>query len=299
MTNDTDTETAATLTTDAPVKSRAPRTPKPPVDFQSPEIQVADDPKQQAFATLFGTRYLDGFQDPVIFRNAKFYSPAVQQSYKRDFALISRTLYGEYIYRRRPAYNQEILDSFSNLCATKLAAIKELLNRNVARIHTACKTQGQEVDASYLSYVHRTVPIIHAHALQYLQCLQSLDLLLQATGSATLNGVITAEQRKEAELQARRAINAFSSMVRAESGKIRKEARRVIEQISPHDDEMKKAESVQSAAIDEFDASEGGAPGADHSRDAAAAIDGMAASARAVESASGRNGQPEAAAVPA
>lgn len=288
-------DTTTTVATEAAPKPRAPRV-KPPSEFQSQEIQIADDPKQQAFAALFGTKYLDGFQDPVIFRNAKFYSPAVQQSYKRDFALISRTLYGEYIYRRRPAYNQAILDSFSNLCATKLAAIKELLNRNVARIHTACKTQGQEVDASYLSFVSRTVPIIHAHALQYLQCLQSLDLLLQATGSATLNGVITAEQRKEAELQARRAINAFSSMVRAESGKIRKEARRVIEQVSPHDDEMKKAESVQSAAIEEFDASEGGA---EHSRDAAAAIDGMAASARAVDNATARSGQDEAAVVAA
>lgn len=277
-------------------KPRAPKVPKPAVESPTHDIKVADDPKQQAFAAVFGTKYLDGFQDPVIFRDVTFYSPAVQQSFKRDFALISRTLYGEYIYRRRPAYNQEILDTFSNLCATKLAAIKELLNRNFARIHNACRTQGHDVDASYLQSVHRTVPIIHAHALQYLQCLNSLDLLLQATGSATLNGVITADQRRDAELQGRRAINAFSSMVRAESGKLRKEARRVLEQIAPNDTELQQAESSHSAAIAEFDKTEG-SQGHD-STDAIAAIDGMTATSRVVEKVLEQSSAAEAEAAP-
>lgn len=277
-------------TTVAPAPQKQRKTPQPVTAAPDAAIPVATDERRRAFGQLFGTEYLHGFQDPVIFREVDFYSPAVQQSYKRDFALISRTLFAEYIYRRRLGYNQEVLDSFSNMCAHKLAAINELLSRNLSQIHKLCQTQGAPIDAAYMDVQHKVVPIIHAFAFQYLRCLQTLDRLLQATGSAVLWGVFTAEQRKTAELTARKAINAFSAMVRNESGKVRREARRVREAASAvpgeDDKEIQAAEQMLAEVHEAYDKENSGS-GSD-AANAGAEISAMNATSKAAETLAAR-----------
>lgn len=221
----------------------------------SEEIQTADDRNKEAFISLFGKDYLRGFQDPIIFRELKMYSPAVQQSYKRDFTLLSRVLFAEYIYRRRPYFNQDILNDFAQVCATKIANVLELLNKDNQRVRELCRTQGAAIDASYFVCKTTIAPIIHGLAIQYIKALNMLDQLQQATGSATLNGVITSDQRREFELRARKAVKAFTATVRNESAKLRKERDRLIasSQLAQEDTEVHDVNRLVDEARAEFD----------------------------------------------
>lgn len=285
-------------------KRPASTTPLEPVQ----EIEVIrDQARREAFISVFGKEYLAGFSDPVLFREAKLFSPAVQQDFKRNFALISRTLFGEYTYRRRPAYDQRVLDSFSTLVTAKLAAISELLNKRTVTITTLCAQNGAQLDAAYMSCQTKLVPIIHGQAFQYLRTLLLLDRLLQASGSAALHGVISSEQRREAEMLCRKALYAFGAMIRNESIKLRKEAQRVLNdqrskgQVDP---EMQEAESMQGEAIKEYDAN-GGANGQaapvaasnnESSGSAADEIDAIVAETRAADAAAKKPRAPKAAA---
>lgn len=221
----------------------------------SEEIQTADDLKKEAFISLFGKDYLRGFQDPIVFRELKMYSPAVQQSYKRDFTLLSRVLFAEYIYRRRPFFNQDILNDFAQVCATKISNVLELLKKDNQRVRELCRTQGETIDASYFVCKTTLAPIIHSLALQYIKALNMLDQLQQATGSATLNGVITSDQRREFELRARKAVKAFTATVRNESAKMRKERDRLIasSQLAQEDTEVHDVNRLVDEARAAFD----------------------------------------------
>ncbi len=57
------------------------------------------------------------------------------QFYKREFPLISRTLFVESVYRRRPTYNQEVLDSFASIAAmyTSLKTVLSLRPPNTTK----------------------------------------------------------------------------------------------------------------------------------------------------------------------
>lgn len=213
-----------------------------PTESSSP-FAVFSDRHRKAFAAVFGEAYLRDFQDPLTFVDCTFWSPAVQTSFRRDFALISRTLFAEYIYRRRREYDQAVLDRFAQVCEGKLAAISQLLTTNTNRVAKLLAQSGTMLEAGYLQSLTRTVPIIHGNAMRYIRCLQLLDQLLIATGSAVLNGTLSTEQRRNVELQSRRAIKAFSSMVRNESINLRKEAQRML-------------------SADSRDAPAGGSPGA-------------------------------------
>jgi len=279
-----------TVLAPAPIaKEPKPRAPKQPtrVEMSEAEIQLVTTERKQAFSTVFGRDYLDGFSDPIIFKQGTFYSPAVQQSYKRNFAMISRTLYSEYIYRRRPNYNQAVLDAFSTLAASKLAAINELLTRSGAQLQKLCRDNGVEADASYFHCAHKQVPIIHAFSMQYLQCLTLLDRVLQLSGSAALYGVVSSEQRREVELRCRRAINAFSTMVRMESSKLRREAQRVLAS-SAGDELIEAADKQHGQVLAEFDkqAPEAGDDTAGQS------VEDLAISARAIDNKSASSSAP-------
>ncbi|CAN7623504.1 hypothetical protein LJR189_004689 [Acidovorax delafieldii] len=246
------------------------------------EMLITDSKQLQAFEEVFGAKYLKGFQDPVIFEDASFYSSPVQQAYKRDFALISRVSFGEYIYRRRPAFNTAVLDYFSDLCNKKLENITELLTRETQRIHVLMKQNGMPVNAAYPHKKDRVVPIIHSSALRYLRVLKLFDRLLQATGSAVIYGVFTPDQRKEAELRCRRAVLAFSTMVRQESTKLSKESRRLQQVEGSTDESTQQADAMLAEGIAQFDldikgSADGGAP--------AAALDDALATSRAVAAA--------------
>ena len=166
-----------------------------PIPLYPPVVNREDQLK--ALAQVFGDEYANDFNDPVIFRVHTFESPAVKQFYKREFPLISRTLFVESVYRRRPMYNQDLLDSFAATAAKKLGDILQMLTTQCQRLEKICKTNGQTPDAVYLHAQLTTVPIIASHANTYIKCLLKLDQLYQLSGSATLNGVIDGNQRKQ------------------------------------------------------------------------------------------------------
>lgn len=248
-----------------PAKQRKPAPPSMAAVAQAlitegDEMLITDAKQLQSFAEVFGANYLKGFQDPIIFEDASFYSSPVQQAYKRDFALISRACFGEYIYRRRPAYNVAVLDYFSDLCNKKLENITELLTRETQRIHVLMKQNGAPVNAAYAHKKDRVVPIIHSSALRYLRVLKLFDRLLQATGSAVIYGVFTPDQRKEAELRCRRAVLAFSTMVRQESTKLSKESKRLLAVEGDADESTKQADEMLAESVAQFDRDVNGAP---------------------------------------
>ena len=80
------------------------------------------DEQLSALAEVFGQHYAQDFQDAVVFRSYCFQSPAAKQFYKRNFPLVSRTLFLESVYRRRPLYNQEVLDTFVGMVSKRLYA---------------------------------------------------------------------------------------------------------------------------------------------------------------------------------
>jgi hypothetical protein len=211
--------------------------------------------KMDALAEVFGEKYAEGFDDPVVFVWRTFMSPAVKQFYKRDYPLISRTLFVESVYRRRPMYNQEVLDSFSGLVAKKLTDVLTLLSNQAARIRKLCETYGALTDADYLHPIRKLIPVIANHAKSYISVLEQLDQVYQLTGSATLNGVIDSNQRKNFELLSRKAVRAFSAMLRNEILKLRKESQRMRAASNASDTEMDHAEAAQTNAIAEFDQS--------------------------------------------
>ena len=240
----------------------------------------------QALAQVFGDEYANEVNDPVMFRQHSFQSPAVKQFYRREFPLISRTLFVESVYRRRPMYNQGVLDAFSAIAAKKLGDILQMLTMQCARLEKICKTNGHITDAVYLHAEVKLVPIIASHANTYIKCLTKLDQLYQLSGSATLNGVIDGNQRREVELLCRKAVRAFSALLRNEIHKLRKESKRMQQASGQKDQEVDKAESAQESAIETFDKEvreqDMMDPGAAVSPEgAAAAIDALAATTAA------------------
>ncbi len=214
---------------------------------------VTREDQLRALAEVFGEEYANEFNDPVLFRHYTFESPAVKQFYKREFPLISRTLFVESVYRRRPTYNQEVLDSFASIAAKKLGDILQMLTTQCDRVEKLCRSNGQTTDAVYLHAQLTLVPIIASHANTYIKCLQKLDQLYQLSGSATLNGVIDGNQRKQVELLCRKAVRAFSAMLRNEIIKLRKESTRMKQATGELDHEVEKAEGAQEQAIQSFD----------------------------------------------
>lgn len=191
-------------------------------------IKIFSDEQREAFIEVFGKDYSKHFQDPLTFKNISMFSPAVKSEYKQNFKVLSRCLFAEYVYRRRYDYNHALLDKFALICSTKLADIQKLINLNIARVTKMCETEGQQQDSGYLSCLNKTAPIIHASAMQYVRTLELLDQLFQVTGSAALHGVISSDQRREAELKCRKAVRAFATMVRNEAIIIRREGQRVL-----------------------------------------------------------------------
>jgi hypothetical protein len=212
------------------------------------ELNTTSDEQREAFIETFGGDYLKGFQDPLIFKYVSFFNTSVRQQYRHDFKVLSRCLFAEYIYRRRPDFNQEVLDHFSKLVGAKLADIKKLLTLNTTRVEQLLAQNGFAADGAYVSCQNKLVPIIHAASAQYLDILQLLDKLFQTTGSAVLYGVLTADQRKEAELKCKKAVRAFASMVRAESINVRKEAQRLAS-ANPDAVELKQALDMHEEAV--------------------------------------------------
>lgn len=180
-----------------------------------------------AFSAVFGRDYLRGFRDPVFFVNMRMFSPAVQTSYRRDFHMLSRVMFAEYIYRRSRYYDQTILDNFAQLAAKKASDVLALFKLETAKLHKTCHSNNIPVDAGYLHSEIKLTPVIHVNAMQYLRMMEALDQLMQATGSATLFGVISSVERRAIEIRMRRVIRAWGSMIRHEASRLRNENNRL------------------------------------------------------------------------
>lgn len=207
----------------------------------------------EALSEVFGPEYAAKFQDPVIFMPVTFRSPTVKQFYKRDFNLISRTLFMESVYRRIPQYNQQVLDDYSSMSARKLADVQTLLMKQHSRLAKLCKDNGVSLNASYLHPDTRLVPVIAGHAKTYIQTLMKLDEVYQLAGTALLNGVIDGGVRREFELICRKAVRTFAVMLRYEIRKLWKESSRMRAQMAQPDAELDKAEASHTQAVDAFD----------------------------------------------
>lgn len=224
----------------------------------APTVAPSFTPDEQfaALVAVFGEKYAKDFIDPVVFLPYSFSSPTVKQFYKREFPLISRTLMVESVYRRRPAYNQAVLDDFALMVARKLADIMTLLSTHCDRLRIICKTNSVDVNATYLHPDNRVVPIIASHSKTYLSVLYKLDELYHLTGSANLNGVIDGSSRSKMELLCRKAVRAFSAMLRNEIVKLRKESQRMWAAMgNVVDEELARAENAHGEGVEEFDKS--------------------------------------------
>lgn len=227
-------------------------------DMQMPGLapipRFTKEEQMAALAEVFGEKYAEGFRDPVVFMECTFLSPTVKQFYAREFPLVSRTLFVELVYRRRPDYNQTVLDDFAAMSARKLSDILKLLSTQCERLRAICASNGVMTDAAYMHPDRRVVPIIAGHAKTYIATLQRLDEAYQLTGSANLNGVIDGGTRMKMELLCRRAVRAFGAMLRHEIVKLRKESERMRSAAQGvEDQELDHAEAAQGAAAAAFD----------------------------------------------
>ena len=176
--------------------------------------------------------------------------------YKREFPLISRTLFVESVYRRRHLYNQAVLDDFSAISSRKIDDVIKLLTTQADRMRTICKSNGVVPNAIYLHPETRLVPIIAGHSRDYITALQRLDDVYQLVGSATLNGLMDGSARMQMETLCRKAVRAFSAMLRNEILKLRKESQRMQQvNLGVRDEEVERAENAHGEAVEAFDAS--------------------------------------------
>ena len=189
----------------------------------------------------------------MVFIPRVFQSPAVKQFFKREFPLISRTLFVESVYRRRPLYNQTVLDDFASISKKKLSDILTLLGTQCDRIRKVCESNAALTDAQYMHPQTTLIPIIAGEARTYIEVLTKLDEAYQLCGSAILNGVIDGNQRKSTELLCRKAVRAFSAMQRNEIIKLRKESQRLRAGLTVTDEELDKAEGAQTQSMQDFD----------------------------------------------
>lgn len=230
---------------------------------------VVIDPRKEAMVQIFGEEYADRFNDPVLFFDASFCAPTPLNFYRRDFKFLSRHMYAESVYRRRPDFEKDVLDRYSAMLSKKLADIETLLRNQNERIRVALRSNGVEENAVYLQTRTVTVPVIASHAKQYISLLKLMDEAYQLAGTALLHGIFDGAQRADAELKTRKPIRAFAELVRNEQIKLYKEARRVMDARNGkvRDEEMEAATAIAAKADAEYVAE----------TDAADAIDGAAA----------------------
>lgn len=227
-------------------------------DVPLQQQRITEEEMRVAMDEVFGKDYASDFRDPVLFRRTMLQSPAPIQFYKREFPLISRTLHLEMVYRRRFDFNQDLLDRFSALSSRKLEDILKMLSLQHDRLEKLCSQNGAEERAHFLHPIVKVVPIIAPGAGGYIAVLEKLDAVYALTGFMTLAGLIDTNQRKQAELQCRKAVRAYSAMVRIESIRLRKEHQRLRaggDAVIGEDES--RAEAAHDEATSEYDKSVG------------------------------------------
>ncbi len=211
-----------------------------------------------AFEKVFGVTYMERFTDPIHFTNGVFLNYRIHKFYENNFAFMSRNLFSEYVYLRRPKYNREILAKYHDLMARKLASLETLLKRFNDQIDVVMQTNGVTLDdIGYLRPNHELVPVIHAQSRQYLDVLKLADALFTKTAAAVLQGVISSEAKRETENKTILAMRGLGNTVRSEAITLRKEAQRVRKVMKDEgvevDHELDTAIETQSKVIEEGD----------------------------------------------
>ena len=253
--------------------------------------QIPQDPRIKAMVDVFGQEFYSRFNDPVLFMALDLHTPVAQGMLRRDFALLSRSLLLDSVYRRRIGFNVEILDKFEAALRDKLAQVRSFFTTKNEQMMKIFSTQGMKPESAYMKVQHHShIPIIATHARSFVGMLKELDDYYQLTGCATLYGLLDASQRRTAELQARKAVRAFLAVVRQEAIKLRKESLRLrmSEGGAEVSQEVAAAEASMDTAVANHDADAQAAGDQIPAEDAAAILDGIAATGKAAARAASR-----------
>jgi len=242
------------------------------------------DPRVEAMIDVFGPEFFQRFNEPVVFMSADLYSPVAQGMMRRDFALLSRSLLLESVYRRRLGFNTEVLDKFESALKDKLAQVMQFYSVRNEQILQIFATQSIVPESSYIKVHHYPhIPIIATHARSFVSMLKLLDDYYQLTGCAKLMGLMDGGQARTAEIQARKIVRAFLAVVRQEAVKLRKESNRLKAESSAEvGEDVRQAEMLIDNAVQAHVADSANA-GPDHvaDEDATSVLDGISASGTA------------------
>lgn len=216
--------------------------------------------KEQAMVDVFGPEFAGRFGDPIMYVRLRQYSQPCKQFYRRDFALLSRSLWLESVYRRRRDFSTDVLDRFASLTAQKNEDVSKMLRLNVDRFIKLAVQSGMPGSdlASFMRPSDQVVPIIATGSRFYIKNLELLDYIMALTGSLMLWGSFDSKQRTEAEALARKAIRAYGMLVRVESSRLYKESQRMqsaLAQVAPGvvDSETVGAEAAHKEAAERYD----------------------------------------------
>ncbi|MBC5767598.1 hypothetical protein [Ramlibacter albus] len=186
----------------------------------------------RALVETFGEPFVRSLASPYVVREDQtFECPVAARFYRKDYAFVARNLFLEYQYRTWRGFNQEILQRYSDLLTKKLENIKILMQNYINRMQNLLDPQGHRLDTSmWPNAMVKDVPIISAHANEYLDALRLLEKVYLLAGTANMFGVLTSSQRAEAEAISKKAVRAFRSVLQAEVIKLYREAHRVMQE---------------------------------------------------------------------
>jgi hypothetical protein len=188
--------------------------------------------RRKAMEAVFGARFLNSFASPyLVVEDHAIECPVGIRFFKKDFSYLSKQLYLEYQYRSWRDFDPALLDRYAGIVANKLAGLDATLQQTINRLQKLLEQGGQQADLPlWATKFVIDVPIIAPQARAYLSLLQKLDRVYVLTGSANLLGVIDSTQRAEAELQSKRAVRTFRSVLQTEVTRLYREAERITAQ---------------------------------------------------------------------
>lgn len=233
-------------------------------------------PQAKALIDIFGDKFAATFRGAQVTVPHRFYTDVSQRLFKKDFEYLSRMMYYEYLYRSWNGYNAEVLDRFSTLVTTKMAAVKTIMTNQITRLKTLLEQNGkdrEEARAFFTTVVDMDVAVIASTSRVYLELLHLMDEVHVLSGGANLWGIIDSPQRAECERLVRNAVRAMGNLVRFEAPKLYREANRLREEHRTRGEETPMAAVVQAHGEDIKKGEAEGAADREGDADPALAID--------------------------
>jgi hypothetical protein len=185
--------------------------------------------RRKALEAVFGPKFLNTFASPyLVIEDHVIACPVGVRFFRKDFAYLSKQLFVEYQYRLWRDFDALLLDRYAGIVANKLAALDATMQQTINRLQKLLEQSGHPSDLTlWPTKFVVDVPIIATQARTYLSVLQKMDRVYTLTGTANLLGVIDSTQRAQAELQAKRAVRAFRSVLQTEVTRLYREAERI------------------------------------------------------------------------